>query len=123
MGEITIKCDVDHVSDGYHTFQELYKHRHSLLAVLMVNRPGISWISKLHGDGSCYPGWFIAGMGLPTGTITYHLPDGFYWTVLKDKVEVLKIAPKWDGHTSDDVLERLDALLLQGSLDKFIKGE
>ena len=65
----------------------------------------ISWKSKLHNDGSSFDGWFIAGMDLPTGTITYHLPIDQFW----DKFDVAEIekAPEWDGHTSDDVVKRL----------------
>jgi hypothetical protein len=37
--------------------------------------------------------------------ITYHLPDHL-WNLLEGIPE-LECAPKWDGHTSQDVVERL----------------
>ena len=64
------------------------------------------WRSLKHSDGSSWDGWFIMGIGLKPGKqITYHLPvsrwedTGF--------VETFERAPEFDGHSSDDVLERL----------------
>ena len=93
-------------SDGYHTFNELYAHRNLLFVNLMVAFPGISWISREHNDGSRFEGWFIAGMELSTGSITYHLPDDL-WGLLEGAVQERDFAPVWDGHTSADVLTRL----------------
>lgn len=94
------------VSDGYHTFNELYDHRVILFICLMKSYPEISWRSFKHEDGSSIEGWFIAGMHLPTGKITYHLPEK-HWDDLTGYVEPLDHAPEWDGHTSKDVLNRL----------------
>lgn len=92
-------------SDGYHTFSELYEHRHALFIVLQGHRE--SWMSKKHHDGSEMDGWFIAGLELPTGTITYHLPMRLWDTCVKNGAEVMENAPEWDGHTSKDVVNRL----------------
>ena len=92
-------------SDGYHTFNELYDHRCHLFAALMLSHVGISWKSKLHADGSVYEGWFICGMHLPTGDISYHLPESM-WEQL-DGITTQQFAPEWDGHTSADVVKRL----------------
>lgn len=93
------------VSDGYHSFDELYDHRHALFIALMRSHQSMSWRSRRHDDGSGFDGWFIAGMHLPTGDITYHLPERL-WGAL-DGVKELDLAPKWDGHTSADVVKRL----------------
>lgn len=98
--------DTGEISDGYHTFNELYAHRIMLFLTLMNSWPDISWKSKKHFDGESYKDWFIAGMNLPSGTITYHIPNKFW---KKAKVEELENAPEWDGHTSDDVLKRLSS--------------
>ena len=115
------------VSDGYHSIQDLYDHRITLfIALCRCMESGISqnqqaimgreaehpmrpWRSKLHSDGSVMQGWFIMGIGKEKGEqISYHLPlsrwdeTGF--------AETLEKAPEWDGHTSDDVLERLKGL-------------
>ena len=106
---ITIKCDVGEVSDGYHTFNELYAHRCTLFAALAISNKHISWKSKFHFDGSNYDGWFIGGMGLPSGDITYHIPDNF-WNLL-DNIQELEKGKEWDGHNSNDVLMRLNSWL------------
>lgn len=104
-----IPCDTAHVSDGYHTFGELYEHRCLLFIALLSNTPRcLPWRAHKHPDGSMYQGWFIAGMTLPTGMITYHLPLK-YWNLLSPyPVVTYETAPAWDGHTSRDVLARLE---------------
>ena len=92
------------VSDGYHTFDDLYGHRCALFAALATHNPELSWKSRRHYDGSTYPGWFIAGMRLPPGPITYHLPDHLWDRV---RVPEQELGYKWDGHTADDVIQRL----------------
>jgi len=107
MGQITIPCKPGEVSDGYHTFDELYAHRSALYMAFLKSRPSDSWMSKRHCDNSLWEGWFVAGTTLPTGDITYHLSMQ-YWDCLKSAgVLVLDNAPKWDGHTSKDVYERI----------------
>lgn len=92
-------------SDGYHTFNELYEHRHALFIKLCLSHPDISWRSKLHSDGTMFDGWFIAGMNLPTGVITYHLPERL-WDSLAF-INTPNFAPEWDGHTAADTVDRL----------------
>jgi hypothetical protein len=74
--------DTDGITDGYHTFGELYEHRSALLASIMREFPALSWMARQHHDGSAYPGWFIAGMQLPTGQISYHLRIDPWWSLL-----------------------------------------
>jgi hypothetical protein len=109
-----IESDKGEISDGYHTFNELYEHRHVLFANV-VNQSNKSWKSKLHDDGTMFEGWFIAGMQTDQGDLTYHLPIK-HWKIFKCKE--LEKAPKWDGHTSDDVVNRLT----QAAINT-IKGE
>lgn len=97
------------ISDGYHTFDELYDHRCHLFIALMRAYPGISWRAQNHYDGEGYPGWFVAGMHLPTGDISYHLPQ-WMWTMLDNsKIPTSLRAPSYDGHTPGDVITRLAA--------------
>ena len=95
------------VGDGHHTFDELYEHRHMLFLALMKTAPALSWISRTHADGSAYSGWFICGMHLPTGDVTYHLPDRLFDLAVQTGAPVLPTAPAFDGHTAKDVLSRL----------------
>lgn len=101
--------DMGKVSDGYHTFDELYRHRSILMLALMQNHRLLSWYSELHHDGLMpFDGMFIVGMGLPEGQITYHLERDPWWDLVsKLGVDKLDKAPPYDGHTSDDVVERL----------------
>jgi hypothetical protein len=102
------KCDCD----GFHTFDELYEHRIQLYITLCKayeNDYGGVWKSKFHSDGSNMDGWFILGIHKEKGKqITYHLPLD-KWKKLKN-IKTLRKAPEYDGHTSDDVLKRLDDL-------------
>lgn len=100
---------IDCTCDGYHTFDELYEHRHALFIALCHKlKPGRCWKSRLHDDGTIFYGMFIAGIDLGGGKqITYHLPNKLYKQL---KVPSRRTAPRFDGHTSDDVLERLKEL-------------
>ena len=93
--------DVDKISDGYHTFADLYEQRLILSAALAKNNPH-AWKSKRHEDGSVPfgGGWFIMGFDTAEGCYTYHyeLKD---WDLFQCK-ELDKGKP-WDGHTSKDV--------------------
>lgn len=112
-GDLITRIDVlaDHIeiSDGYHTFGELYAHRRALTAVLAAGASGDddSWRSKAHhpNDREIFPGYFIVGIELPTGTITYHY-ELEHWDDFAAVAE-LKHAPKWDGATADDTVDRL----------------
>lgn len=97
-------------SDGYHTFDELYEHRVSLwITLCKCFSPTLVWRSKKHSDGSEYPGWFILGFRFRQGRqITYHVPMSRWEETNFAKTR--SRAPKWDGHTSKDVLERLKQL-------------
>lgn len=103
--EAALQAGAGEVSDGFHTFSELYAHRHALFIALMRSHPDLSWRSGAHHDGSMMGGWFIAGMRLPSGDITYHLPVAIEGSAAaateRDR------APEWDGHTHLDVIERL----------------
>ena len=98
-----LESDKGEVSDGYHTFNELYEHRHALFANLVKLNPN-TWKSKLHDDGTMFDGWFIAGIELKEGVITYHIPLRL-WDLFR--CQEIEKSPKWDGHSSNDVVERL----------------
>jgi hypothetical protein len=107
VNTLKIPCETGQVSDGYHTFNELYEHRCSLFLALMNAIPEVAWISTLHDDGSNFDDWFIAGMNLSSGTVTYHLPARMWSLACKTGAKILERAPKFDGHTSADVIKRL----------------
>jgi len=96
-------CDCD----GYHTFTELYEHRIALFAAVCNRARSLSWKSRFHEDETMFLGMFIAGTETPEGPVTYHMEDKWW-----DQFKCLEVdvAPKWDGHTADDVVERLKSI-------------
>ena len=75
------------------------------LASLEADRVFV-WRSKAHSDGSVWDGWFVLGIFKETGRqITYHLPMS-KWEEC-NFADTLDKAPVWDGHSPEDVLERL----------------
>lgn len=107
MGELKIVGEVGEVSDGYHTFNELYDHRCHLMVALMFSNPKISWRADKNDDGTKWAGWFTAGINLPTGAVTYHLPESMWGMLDNIDIKTFDVGPKWDGHTSVDVIKRL----------------
>lgn len=94
------------LSDGYHTYDELYAHRMHLFAVVCRQNQAQAWKSKLHHDGTMFDDYFIVGIETPMGQFTYHYPM-LHWGMFQ--VRELDKAPEWDGHTADDVV-RLHSL-------------
>lgn len=95
-------------SDGYHTFNELYRHRAILFSVICNERPEVSWKSKRHHDGTMYDGMFIVGIDTPEGQATYHYDINPYWNLFR--VKELELAPEWDGHTPGEAIRRIGTL-------------
>jgi len=101
----------DDVSDGDHTFGELYDHRRALTACLAVVlgsiTAGAAWRSKAHhpDDDPMFDGYFIVGLHLPTGTVTYHYKLE-HWDDFQHVPE-LPHAPKWDGAPPSTSVTRL----------------
>jgi hypothetical protein len=87
---------------------EVYEHRHGLFCALAKGNR-MAWKSRRHADGElCFggDGSFVAGLTLKDSghAITYHLPDR-WWS--RCQAEEFETGMKWDGHTAEDVLERL----------------
>lgn len=87
------------VSDGYHTFGELYDHRAVLFSIICQSYP--SWKSKLHHDDTMFEGMFIVGVNTPQGQYTYHYNMN-YWSLFPTS-DILEKAPEWDGHKPEDI--------------------
>jgi hypothetical protein len=117
--DLNLVCE--EVSDGYHTFSELYEHRYALFCALVkaydsyktpLGSAVTCWKSKLHSDGTMFANSFIVQMVVrkldgSKEQISYHLPLSWW-----DKFTCMSIdkAWEWDGHTSKDVIERLLSL-------------
>ena len=107
--------DPGEISDGYHTFNELYEYR-LLYNASMFNELAKQNLydvhkSRLHSDGTIpfdNPDYFIVVAELPTGQISnhYQMKDWDLFDIpVKDK------ANKYDGHSPKDVVERLRKFL------------
>ena len=105
--------DKGEISDGYHTFNELYRYRmlynaafFNLLPKQLVHK------SKRHHDGEeCFGGgWFIVMANLPTGQISnhYELKD---WDLFQ--MPEKEVADEWNGHTPQEAADRLHEYLLE----------
>jgi len=102
------RIDANKISDWYHTFGELYKHRIHLFIALCksLNNNYTIIKSKKHHDWTSMDWWFIIQINHSyVWQISYHLPME-YWDKCKFILS-LPEADEWDWHTSDDVLERL----------------
>lgn len=64
--------EVSGISDGYHSFKDLYDHRVKLFVALCntidlhnkayKGNKKKPWKSLFHSDGTMWEGWFIAGI-------------------------------------------------------------
>lgn len=113
MGEVT---------DGYHTFNQLYHQRAILFATIVNQNTNIAWKSYKHSDGKyCFDSngeWFVVGVDTPEGSYTYHYSKE-YWDYFKCKE--LDCGKEWDGHTEEDVTRLLS--LDQKSCDDAISKQ
>lgn len=111
--------DIENISDGYHTFKELYEFRKLYNAAFFneLSKNNVCKVhkSKRHSDGElCFGGgWFIVMAELPTGQISnhYELSD---WNLFK--CEEQEFADEWDAHTPEDVIERIKAYILNETI-------
>lgn len=106
-------------SDGFHTFDELYRFRKLYNAALFSHWAqhdpyteffGTVHKSWRHYDGEeCFGGgWFIVMATLPTGQISNHY-EAADWDLFQ--IPERERADEWDGHTAADVADRLEAFL------------
>ena len=131
VGKDAGELDTGKISDGYHTFDELYEFRKVYNAALFnqwgkqkeivpgeFDRQGMNLLRKKydvhkswkHHDGElCFGGgWFIVVAILPAGQISNHY-KAEDWDLFKIP-EVPTAKYEFDGHTAQDVLNRLKSL-------------
>lgn len=96
------------ISDGSHTFNELYHHRMILFATICNTYSGYSWKSWYHHDGTMYEDYFIVGINTPNGQYSYHYhKDNWGYFNVKE----ISNAPIYDGHVPSDI-DRLLSLVI-----------
>ena len=109
--------DMGEVSDGYHTFNELYRYRMLYNAAFfnLLARNGQVEVckSRKHSDGEkCFGSddWFIVMAMLPTGQVSNHY-ESKYWDLFD--VPERETAFEYDGHTPNEAADRLEQYLNQ----------
>ena len=104
--EVAGVAEIDDLSDGFHTFRQLYYQRMMLFAAIVKQNKDKAWKSLRHEDGElCFGGgWFIVGIDTPKGSYTYHYENKYF--DLFD-CEILDYGKHWDGHTEKDVTRLL----------------
>lgn len=113
LNNILKALDKGNVSDGYHTFNELYRYRMLYNAGFFneLYSKGIKVVKSIrHSDGQlCFGGgWFIVVAILPTGQISNHYELEYFNFFHCEEAER---APEWDGHTPDVAADRLERYL------------
>ena len=108
--------DMGNVSDGYHTFNELYYYRMLYNAAFfneLAKQNDVKVVkSKRHSDGNIPfndKNMFIVQAELPTGQISNHY-NIKYWDMFN--IEEVDVADEWDGHTPQQAAERLEKYIL-----------
>ncbi len=99
------------VSDKWHTFGDLYLQRLVLFGIICSQNRDIAWKSKRHFDEENDPmfeGDFVVGLYTPEGPACYHFKIDF-WDLFD--VQEIPNAPKYDGYTSQEALERFRSIL------------
>lgn len=102
------------ISDGYHSFEELYLVRGALTARLFTSllKEGVAVVkSRRHSDGRFpfgNPDWFVVFAQLPEGQISFHYRVSEWWdNPYFQVIPEVHQAPKWDGHDTKKVIKRL----------------
>ena len=102
--------NVKKISDGNHTFEELYLQRMYLFSAICSCYPELSWKSKKHFDEEKDPMFndcFIVGTKTPLGVASYHFKLE-HWNEFS--VKEIKTAPQYNGYTPEVVLSRIKSL-------------
>lgn len=88
------------ISDGYHTFDELYHHRCLLFINLcLTDAKNAFWKPD-------YKDWFCLYWESPHGQISYHIPNKML-DLIKNKIQ-RDDSHVWDLHQGGDVIRRLE---------------
>ncbi len=101
------------ISDGWHTFDELYYHRMMLFAVILNQNKERAWKARKHHDGTIFgDDSFICGIDTPSGQYTYHY-NLKYWDMFD--VREYQYAPEYDGHKPKDITRLLSIVEREAS--------
>lgn len=114
--DANIEFNENSISDGWHTFDELYEFR-KLYNAALFNEWAKNGLYNVHKSVRHYDGeycfndsqWFIVVAILPSGQISNHYKRDD-WNLFNIPAKDRALFP-WDGHTAKDVAERLAKFL------------
>jgi hypothetical protein len=123
LSDGTLVTNYNDISDGHHTFRELYDYRMLYNAALFNEwyRSAKYDVHKSlkHSDGQyCFSqsggmeDWFIVVAQLPTGQISNHYRVSKHWRLFN--IEERELSAEYDGHTPAIVAKRLEEFLQGG---------
>lgn len=103
------------VSDGYHTFTDLYNHRIGLFLLVISLLKKSNEEIKIWYTDSEEVNWYIVGIDFENGkkTISYHIPNSAKEYLDKMNVEYLDKLPPFDGCDSNCNLKRIYEMILK----------
>ena len=116
---VKVSCESKFISDGSHSFADLYDIRSLLFCHLCHCFPKMAWRSLRNENGTIiHDGdMFLAGLRSPQGDVNFHLSISAYWHMLHG-IEEKKCSPRHDGSSSKEQMERLgkwiESNILQG---------
>jgi len=96
--------NIGEITDGSHSFNELYYHRMILFSIICNDCSDKAWKSWKHHDNTMFDNYFIVGIDTPKGQYSYHYHKD-YWGLFD--VKEIEFAPVWDGHQPKDVTRLL----------------
>lgn len=102
--------NVKEISDGNHTFNDLYEQRLYLTAALFNAYKDKCGKAKRHFDEEepCFEGkHFLVWIETPEGNYSYHYKIK-YWDLFK--IPEYEKGPEWDGHSAKDVTRLLSLI-------------
>lgn len=108
MSEKSFKIVNGDMSDGHHTFDELYEHRCLLFLTWLVEIRELGAVRQVFFLKDHFPGWDLVSTTVGIAPISYHVPAKYREVLEKHFKEYCDLEKFYDGHTSADVLHRLE---------------
>lgn len=109
MSEKTFKIVNGDMSDGYHTFDELYEHRCLLYLLWLVEEAkwGAGRKREVFWVKDHFEGWDLVATNVGRKQISYHVPSEYRPVLEKCFVRKESLDDVFDGHTSQAVAQRM----------------
>lgn len=108
MSEKTFKIVNGDMSDGYHTFDELYEHRCLLYLTWLVEEKLRGIKRDVFFLPDHFEGWDLVATNLGRDQISYHVPAKYRRILERHFTRNDRLESLWDGHTAQDVTERME---------------